>query len=61
MTSESLQSDGGFSSVTVSSASATTYTLTAAILPVDRECGDLTLDQYGQKGASGAQEVSFCW
>lgn len=40
-----------------------TYTLTAVAgaLQANDGCGNLTLDQRGQKGRSGTQSVDECW
>lgn len=61
MTAASLDSEGGFSTVSLSNAGTTTYTLTATITPADPDCGDLTLNQIGEKGESGSKDVDFCW
>jgi type IV pilus assembly protein PilE len=44
---------------------ATTYTLTATPVTVERmandECGNLSINQFGQKGATGSLGADACW
>ena len=57
-TAGNLESEGGFATVTLSNPGATTYTLTATIVPADPDCGNLTLDQTGAKTPLAPD---FCW
>ena len=62
MTAANLESEGGFSTVAVSNTGATTYTLTATIVPADPDCGNLTLTQVGLKGRTGSgKTIEECW
>jgi Tfp pilus assembly protein PilE len=55
-------SSDGLYKLTISSADAFTYTLTATPLNGDSECGNLTLNSLGQKGVSAAgAAVADCW
>lgn len=55
------QSEGGSYTVTVARPTLTTFTLTGTPSVADADCGNLTLDQNGTKGESGAEDVAFCW
>lgn len=37
------------------------YTLTATQLFGDTDCGNLTLDGTGERGAGGSKDVTYCW
>ena len=57
-----LRSEGGNSTVALTVSSPTTYMLTATITPADPDCGNLTLDQLGVRGATQAgADVDDCW
>lgn len=48
--------------VSLTSATASSFQLAAAPAGwTDADCGTLTLDSLGQKGASGSKGVSYCW
>ncbi len=56
----SNQTSDNLYTMSVTSATAFTYTLTASPNSADPECGNLTLNSLGQKGAS-AGSVDACW
>ena len=58
--------DGGAATynLTISAATATTYTLQATptgVMSGDSKCGNLTLDNRGVKGKTGSESVDYCW
>lgn len=55
-------SSDGLYNMSISSADAFTYTLTATPVGGDSQCGNLTLNSLGQKGVSAAgATVEACW
>jgi Tfp pilus assembly protein PilE len=56
----SNQTSDDLYTLSITSATAFAYTLTATPKSGDPECGNLTLDSLGQKGAS-AGTVDACW
>lgn len=56
---------GGYYTLSITTATATTYTIQAAPTGTqasqDTLCGSLTLNQLGQKGENGTGSVADCW
>ncbi len=57
----STTSKQGKYTLSVTSASAFGYTLTATPVGSDAECTTLTLNQLGQKGSTGTLPAADCW
>lgn len=50
--------------LSIADATTTTYSLTATAIGIqagDSKCGNLGLDQAGEKSASGSEDASYCW
>ncbi|NNM58434.1 MAG: type IV pilin protein [Legionellales bacterium] len=61
---ELATSPSGYYNLSIATATATTYTLQAAPTGAqtsDTTCATLTLNQLGQKGATGTGTASTCW
>ncbi len=56
-------SDNGYYTMTISGATATAFTLTAAPQAphIDPLCGSLTINHLGVKGITGSGTVAACW
>jgi len=58
--------EGGtaYYNLTISAATATTYTLQAAAvgsMATDAKCGNLTLTSTGVRGKTGSEALDYCW
>lgn len=54
--------ENGNYTVTIDATNDTEYTLTASPRGwTDDKCGDLTLDEAGEKGKTGSADLDYCW
>lgn len=62
MTNAQLQSEGGDSVVSLPNPGVTTFRLRATITPADTDCGNMELDQIGQKTVTNpGADPDDCW
>lgn len=56
------ETENGHYIISIDTPSDTEYTLTATPEGwADEKCGNLTLDQSGEKGRSGTADLDYCW